>query len=133
MLIALAPPAMRYPPTTTQNSWASDGRPAGVMNIGAMVVTSSSEMMRGLVRVIRSAASEGDSTAIAGAEASDISMTGLPAGALGGAALWWQVYEAAKYRFGMIVHRGADRDSAGIESARVRCGGLRFAGARVVG
>ena len=29
------------------------------MNIGAMVVTSSSEMIRGLVRVTRSAASDG--------------------------------------------------------------------------
>ena len=76
------------------------------MNIGAMGVTSSSEMMRGLVRVIRSAANDGAATATAVAGASDIAMTSLPAGALGGAALWWQVSEAAKYRFGLMVDRG---------------------------
>ncbi len=59
MLIALAPPAIRYPPTITHSTCDTVGSPAGVMNIGAMVVTSSSEMMRGLVRVTRSARMDG--------------------------------------------------------------------------
>ena len=59
MLIALAPPAMQYPASATQKSWPSVGRPAGVMNIGASVVTSRSEMMRGLVSVMRSATRDG--------------------------------------------------------------------------
>ena len=54
MLTALAPPAIRYPPTITSRSVNHDGLPA--MYIGAAVVTSSSEMIRGLVSITRSAA-----------------------------------------------------------------------------
>jgi len=43
---------------TVSTSW-SDGRPRSVTNMGAIVVTSSSEMMRGLVSVTRSVAIEG--------------------------------------------------------------------------
>ena len=63
MLIALAPPAIRYPPTQTQNTRDALGSPCPVMNIGAIVVTRSREMIRGLVRVMRSAIRDGASAA----------------------------------------------------------------------
>ena len=52
MFTAFAPPAMRYPPTNTASTSVHAGRPA--TNIGAIVVTSSSEMMRGFVSATRS-------------------------------------------------------------------------------
>jgi hypothetical protein len=52
MFTAFAPPAMRYPPTATSSTSPMDGVPA--TNIGAMVVTSSSEMIRGFVSEMRS-------------------------------------------------------------------------------
>ena len=55
MFTAFAPPAIRYPPTSTISTSASSGLPA--TNIGAIVVTSSSEMMRGLVSITRSCSS----------------------------------------------------------------------------
>ncbi len=39
-----------------------DGNPLSVMNIGAMVVTRSNEMIRGLVRVTKSARKDGGDT-----------------------------------------------------------------------
>ncbi len=52
MFTAFAPPAIRYPPIATSSTSESDGVPA--TNIGAIVVTSSSEMMRGFVSITRS-------------------------------------------------------------------------------
>ena len=54
MFTAFAPPAMRYPPMKTTSTRSQLGRPA--TNIGAIVVTSSSEMIRGLVSATKSAA-----------------------------------------------------------------------------
>ena len=52
MFTAFAPPAMRYPPIVTSSTESHVGEPAAY--IGATVVTSSSEMIRGLVSAIRS-------------------------------------------------------------------------------
>ena len=56
MLTALAPPAMRYPPMNTATTSCQLGLPATY--IGAIVVTSSSEMMRGFVSASRSRAND---------------------------------------------------------------------------
>jgi hypothetical protein len=52
MFTALAPPAMRYPPVNTASTSVHVGCPA--TNIGAIVVTSSSEMILGFVSATRS-------------------------------------------------------------------------------
>ena len=57
MLTAFAPPAMRYPPIETINTVNQVGEPAAYM--GAIVVTSNNEIMRGLVSVRRSCDSDG--------------------------------------------------------------------------
>jgi hypothetical protein len=49
MLMALAPPAARVPPSTVAAMSHSDGRPRSATTIVGTVVTSSSSMMRGLV------------------------------------------------------------------------------------
>jgi len=54
MLIELAPPAIKYPPTNTQNTSCGEGNPKSVTNMGTTAVSNSSEMTRGLVRPIRS-------------------------------------------------------------------------------
>jgi DNA polymerase III psi subunit len=59
MLIALAPPAIKYPAMATVSTSWNDGRPRPATNMGAIVVTRSSEMMRGLVSVTRSVARDG--------------------------------------------------------------------------
>ena len=65
MFTAFAPPAIRYPPTSMIIASPKLGRPATY--IGAIAVTSSSEMILGLVRVTRSASSDGLFAATAGA------------------------------------------------------------------
>src|SRR5690349_25106425 len=52
MLTAFAPPAIRYPPINTTSTLIHVGLPA--TNMGATVVTSRSEMMRGLVSITMS-------------------------------------------------------------------------------
>ena len=52
MFTALAPPAIKYPPRDTQRTAMKLGVPATY--IGAMVVTSSSEMIFGFVSATRS-------------------------------------------------------------------------------
>ena len=49
MLMALAPPAARVPPTTVTAISQSDGSPRSATTIVGTVVTSSSSMIRGLV------------------------------------------------------------------------------------
>jgi hypothetical protein len=49
MLMALAPPAARVPPTTVQAISHTGGRPRWATIMVGTVVTSSSSMMRGLV------------------------------------------------------------------------------------
>ena len=50
MLMALAPPAARVPPTQGGHHQPTDGRPRWATIIVGSVVTSSSSMIRGLVR-----------------------------------------------------------------------------------
>jgi hypothetical protein len=50
MLMALAPPAARVPPSRVQNISATDGRPRSAITIVGRVVTRSSSMICGLVR-----------------------------------------------------------------------------------
>ena len=50
MFRALAPPAARVPPTRVATTRPSDGQPFCATTIGGTVVTSSSSMIRGLVR-----------------------------------------------------------------------------------
>ena len=48
-LIAFAPPAARYPPIMVQRNSQPFGTPPAATNIAPAVVSSSSEMIRGLV------------------------------------------------------------------------------------
>jgi spore maturation protein SpmA len=50
MLMALAPPAARVPPTTVAAIRPTDGRPRLATIMVGTVVTSSSSMIRGLVK-----------------------------------------------------------------------------------
>ena len=50
MLMALAPPAASVPPMTVATISHTDGRPRSATTMVGTVVTSSSSMMRGLVR-----------------------------------------------------------------------------------
>ena len=58
MLTVLAPPAIKYPARATHPIKLQLGTPWSVMNIGAIVVTSSNEMILGFVRATRSATSD---------------------------------------------------------------------------
>ena len=50
MLMALAPPAARVPPTSVATISQTDGRPCFATTMVGRVVTSRSSMIRGLVR-----------------------------------------------------------------------------------